>query len=103
MERGYFIFSCYGQKTLSFFQFHLQFTERAPENKDCNRKMKNWKKGARRWLLFSFLMAPMKNMEEVFFFIPCGTKKYLYFLKYIFVGLEYPSEDDMLNRKKRAI
>jgi hypothetical protein len=37
------------------------------------------------------------------FFIPCGTKKSLGFLKYVSVGLESPSEDDMLNRKKWAI
>jgi hypothetical protein len=43
--------------------------------------VKIWKKGPRRWLRFSLLVAPVKKMREVFFIHPVMEKKFSQFLK----------------------
>jgi hypothetical protein len=43
--------------------------------------MKNWKKGSRRWLRFSLLMAPVKKLREVFVLHPVMEKNLSRFLK----------------------
>jgi hypothetical protein len=62
--------------------------------------MKNWKKGPRRWLRFSLLMAPVKKLREVFVLHPVMEKNLSRFLKFHFICPESPSEDDMMNRQK---
>jgi hypothetical protein len=61
--------------------------------------MKNWKKGPRRWLRFSLLMAPVKKLREVFVLHPVTEKKISRFLKFIFICPESASEEDMEQAK----
>jgi hypothetical protein len=62
--------------------------------------MEKWKKGPRRWLLFSLLMELAKKMREVFVLNPVREKNLSLFLKIRFLCPESASEDDMLNRQK---
>jgi hypothetical protein len=64
--------------------------------------MKIWKKGPRRWLRFSLLVAPVKKLREVFVLHPVMEKNLSRFLKFVFIFPELASEEDMLNRQKWA-
>jgi hypothetical protein len=47
--------------------------------------MKIWKKGPRRWLRFSLLVAPVKKLREVFVLHPVTEKNLSWFLKIHFL------------------
>jgi hypothetical protein len=78
-NEGFIVYEFLWRKNLlRFLQFHLHLAETAPAKSGLKQeKPGNLKKEAERWLRFSQLVAPVKNMEEVFFLQPILNKKTL--------------------------
>jgi hypothetical protein len=67
---------------LWFLQIHLHLTETAPAKSGLKREKPETKQNeAEIWLRFSQLVAPVKNMREVFFLHPVTEKKISRFFK----------------------
>jgi hypothetical protein len=76
--KDFIVYGMFWTKNLLFFsKFISSLPKQLPQNQDCNRKNEKLKNGARRWIQFSQLVAPMKNMREVFVLHPVVNKKCL--------------------------